>query len=187
MPSFTQRAIKESFIKLLNQRPLKQITVKDIVEDCGINRNTFYYHFEDIPTLLKEIVTEQAELIIEKYPSIDSIETCLEAALQFALENKKAVLHIYHSVNRDIYEYYLMNVCDYVVRTYINTLFTIHQMSESDRGLIVRLYKCECFGIIIEWMNNDMKDDILDDFHRLCELRKGFAEELIERCQKRQI
>ena len=41
MPNFTKMAIKASFIKLLNERPLNQITVKDIVLDCGINRNTF--------------------------------------------------------------------------------------------------------------------------------------------------
>ena len=45
MANFTRKAIKEAFLKLLNQRPLSQITVKDIVEDCGINRNSFYYHF----------------------------------------------------------------------------------------------------------------------------------------------
>lgn len=39
MPSFTKKAIKEAFIKLLEQYPLKQISVKDIVEECGINRN----------------------------------------------------------------------------------------------------------------------------------------------------
>lgn len=60
MPNFTQKAIKESFIKLLNDKPLHQITVKDIVEDCGVNRNTFYYHFTDIPTLLQEIIIEEA-------------------------------------------------------------------------------------------------------------------------------
>ena len=43
MANFTEKAIKESFAKLLNERPLDKITVKDIVEDCGINRNSFYY------------------------------------------------------------------------------------------------------------------------------------------------
>ena len=57
MPNFTRRAIKESFLKLLNQRPLNQITVKDIVEDCGINRNSFYYHFSDLPALVEEYNT----------------------------------------------------------------------------------------------------------------------------------
>ena len=56
MPNFTRNAIKASFLKLLSQRPLNQITVKDIVEDCGVNRNSFYYHFEDLPALLEEIV-----------------------------------------------------------------------------------------------------------------------------------
>ena len=42
MPSFTKKAIKEAFIKLLEQYPLKQISVKDIVEECGINRNSLH-------------------------------------------------------------------------------------------------------------------------------------------------
>lgn len=45
MPSFTKTAIKNSMRKLLNERPVNKITVKDIVEDCDINRNSFYYHF----------------------------------------------------------------------------------------------------------------------------------------------
>ena len=36
MPNFTRKAIQEAFITLLNERPLKQITVKDIVDTCGI-------------------------------------------------------------------------------------------------------------------------------------------------------
>ena len=51
MSAYTKQAIKNSFLKLLNDRPLNQVTVKAIVEDCGINRNTFYYHFTDIPSL----------------------------------------------------------------------------------------------------------------------------------------
>ena len=51
MVQLTKKAIVNSFIKLLNKKPLDKITVKDIVEDCGINRNTFYYHFADIKEL----------------------------------------------------------------------------------------------------------------------------------------
>ena len=61
MANFTRKAIKEAFLKLLNQRPLSQITVKDIVEDCGINRNSFYYHFEDLPALVEELETPTLE------------------------------------------------------------------------------------------------------------------------------
>ena len=110
MPNFTKQAIKASFIKLLNERPLNQITVKDIVEDCGINRNSFYYHFADLPTLLEEVIMEQANNIINEYPSIDSMEMCMDAIISFALKNKKAVYHIFNSVNRGMYEHYLLDM-----------------------------------------------------------------------------
>ena len=41
MASFTRKAIMDSFMKLVDQRPISKITIKDIVEDCGVNRNTF--------------------------------------------------------------------------------------------------------------------------------------------------
>ena len=56
MTQFTSKAIEESFIRLLNERPLDKITIKDIVDDCGISRNTFYYHFQDITALLEHIL-----------------------------------------------------------------------------------------------------------------------------------
>ena len=65
MANFTEKAIKASFLKLLNERPLTKITVRDIVEDCGINRNSFYYHYRDIPALLEELITEQADNILQ--------------------------------------------------------------------------------------------------------------------------
>ena len=39
MANFTKNAIRSTFISLLEEKPLNQITVKMIVEECGINRN----------------------------------------------------------------------------------------------------------------------------------------------------
>ena len=39
----TKRAMAEAFKKLLSQRGMDKITVKDIVEECGLNRQTFYF------------------------------------------------------------------------------------------------------------------------------------------------
>ena len=61
MTQFTSKAIEESFIRLLNERPLDKITIKDIVDDCGISRNTFYYHFQDITALLEHILNADVE------------------------------------------------------------------------------------------------------------------------------
>ena len=181
MANFTKQAIKEAFIRLLNDRPLKQITVRDIVEECGINRNSFYYHFSDIPTLLEEIIMEEARRIIAQYPSIDSIESCLLTVVEFACANKRAIFHIYNSANRAIYEQYLWQVCDEIVSAYTDTLAGSESLRPDDRELIVRYYKCVCFGLTSEWLRTGMQTDIKRDLHRICELKKGMAEEMIER------
>ncbi|MBQ3841367.1 MAG: TetR/AcrR family transcriptional regulator [Ruminiclostridium sp.] len=182
MANLTQKAIKASALKLLNERTLNQITIKDIVEDCGINRNSFYYHFRDLPSLLEEMVMEQADNLISEYPSINSLEEALDAAISFAVNNRKAAMHIYNSVSRDIYEQYLWRVCEYVVSTYINNVFAGYDISEFDKEVIINFYKCACFGQVLDWQRNGMKTDIKKQFMRMCEIKKGMIEEIAERC-----
>ena len=135
--NFTQKAIRASFIKLLNQKPLSQITIKDIVDDCGVNRNTFYYYFQDLPDLVETITKEEAEQLIRRYPTIDTTDQCLDALIGFALENRKAVLHIYNSVNRDLYERYQWRVCRYVVEIYLDGVL-------KERNITCLLYTSCC-------------------------------------------
>ena len=61
----TRASIIEAFAQLLEERPINKITVKDIVNRCDINRNTFYYHFPDIPSLLLEMMEEKVNALIE--------------------------------------------------------------------------------------------------------------------------
>lgn len=184
MANFTKRAIRDSFVKLLNERPLSQITVKDIVDDCGVNRNTFYYYFHDLPELIETIVDEDAQRIIREYPTIDSIEDCLNAIIGFALENRKAVLHIFHSVNRDIYEQYQWRACKHVVTIYIDGILSGVTIAAQDRELLIDYLKCVCFGLIMGWLEEGMTADVQSRFHRICELRQSEFEQMIERWGK---
>lgn len=171
----------QSCLKLLNERPAKQLTVKDIVEDCGINRNSFYYHFADIPTLIEEMITEEAERIIEQHPTIDSIEDCLQIAVEFALANKKAALHLYNSANRDFFEQHLWTICETVVNMYLDTAFADYPIDPDDRHVIVSYYRCQCFGQILDWMRSGMNYDILSFFHRIVELRTAMNLQLTKK------
>lgn len=85
MPAFTRNAIIDAFLQLLDERPLSKITVKDIVDACGINRNTFYYHFEDIPALIEAISRQEMDLLMEKHARVESMEECLMIAVDFIL------------------------------------------------------------------------------------------------------
>lgn len=184
MANFTKNAIKQAFIKLLEEKPYNDITVKDIVGECGINRNSFYYHFQDIPTLTEEIIIESVDDIINRYQSFSSFEECILVAVEFAESNRRALLHIYRSVDRGVYERYLWKTCDYAVRKYCETAFNDGYISETDKTIILQYYKCECFGQIMSWMESGMKDDIRTSLHRLCVLKQGQTEDMIQRCRQ---
>ncbi len=181
MPNFTKRAIMQSFMKLLNDQPLSKISVRAIVEDCGVNRNSFYYHFRDIPSLLEEIVEEAESTLLQKYPDIRSVEECFRAAFHFVLDNKRAVLHIYHSVNREMFEEYLMRNCERVVTKYLDNSFGAEFENTKSREAVVRLIKCELFGICMEWMNAGLPDSAIESLQALLTLCHGLAEELLQR------
>ena len=179
----TKAAIKKSFLELLNEKPINQISVRDIAEGCGFNRNTIYYHYDDIPCLVEEIVIDTAERIISEYTDYHSLEACLEKMAAFALEHKRIVLTINTSSTRSVYELYLMKVCGSVVENYLHTVFGDIQADPESREILVRFYKCECFGQIIDWLNCAMNYNVCEQFSRLCRLREGFVEILVERCR----
>ena len=184
MSGLTKKAIKDSFLKLLNQQPLSKISVRSIVEDCGINRNSFYYHYKDIPALLEEIIKELFHGLIEKYPTVPALDQCLAEAMRFALDNKRAMLHIYNSVSRDVFENYLMQYCDYAVRSYLDTAFRGQQAPPAQQALIVRFLKCELFGAYLEWLSNGMPPQAVEDIQKMLQVCHGLSGEIIRRCRE---
>ena len=60
MQNITKTALEASLKKLLLKKPLDKITIRDLTEDCGISRMTFYYHFKDIYDLVEWICYEDA-------------------------------------------------------------------------------------------------------------------------------
>lgn len=183
MANFTQKAIKETFVALLEEHPLSEITVKNIVETCGINRNSFYYHYQDIPALVEEIVKEQAEAIIQKYPSVGSIVECFDALIEFASGRKRAIMHIYRSLSREVFERNLMELSEYFVSSYFGTALPQGKISEEDKKAIIIYYKCVGFGLIIDWLNNGMTEAYARSVRRIFLLKKDMAPEIAQLLQ----
>lgn len=184
MPPFAKREIKNSFIKLLTERPISQITVKDIVEDCGVNRNSFYYHFQDIPSLLEEIIVEMTAKVIENLPEESTFEEKVTAALQEINLNKRMIYHIYGSSNREFYEKQLMKICEHVTRTYIRSREYSERVDSKDLEFVISYLKCELFGQLIDWLNHDMSYDIVEHSRILCRMFTGSMRMV---CQKYKI
>lgn len=54
----TERAIREAFISLVEEKGYGHVTIRDITTRAMINRNTFYLHYQDKADLLRAIVHE---------------------------------------------------------------------------------------------------------------------------------
>ena len=86
----TKQQLAESLKKLMRTKPFNRITVTELVADCGLNRKTFYYHFEDIYALVRWMFQEEAiSLLKQREGSILWQEGLLQ--LFYYLEENRAV------------------------------------------------------------------------------------------------
>ena len=92
MAAFTKLVIMRVFENLLSVKPLEKITVKDITDQCGISRNTFYYHYQDIYQVFKAYIDYSLEEIfkfLQQENEKDQDHIC-EKAVEF-LENHRTI------------------------------------------------------------------------------------------------
>ncbi len=159
MAQFTQKAIIETFMRLLEQKPLDKITVKDIIEECEISRGTFYYYYQDIPALVDEIFKIEAQKVIDDDIRFESWQDGFLRSTQFALTNRKIIYHIYNSVNREDLERYLYRVTEKFMLDFINIRSEGLQVPEEHKKFVATFYKCALVGLVLEWIGNGMKED----------------------------
>lgn len=136
----TEKAIMDTFLLLLNQNPLDKITVKDIVSACGISRNTFYYHYQDIYDLLRATFAAVVDRVLQE--NVTTWQESLRSCTSFALENRRAVYHVYRSAYREDLERSLYRVSEERMERLIRHLTAGMTVSEEDIHYLTLFYKC---------------------------------------------
>lgn len=175
----TELAIIDAFWQILEDKNYNKITVKDIVEHCQVNRNTFYYHFQDIPDLLEQSITRYADQIIQAEFKANSPMDCLEPLINSMKSRKNAILHIYHSVSRDVFIEQSNRLIIHFITKYIDTLTTDITIDPQDKNLLIKFYKCACIGIILDWLDSNMSYDLVSKLSRLSYLFQNSDKNLI--------
>ena len=162
MSSFTKEIIIKTLFELLNEKPLAKITVKDIVERCGVNRNTFYYHFKDISDVVESALLREVDKAFERPVEVDSVLECLEVLVNLIGENRKAMLHIYCSVQRDTFTSALDKISGYIVQQYAEHNFDKEILEKEEMRVLMHFYKCVLNGILLDWMEHRMTYDLTE-------------------------
>lgn len=182
--NYTKNLIKQEFIKLLNKKSLHNITVTEIAKQCKIERKTFYYHYENLPQLVKEIFDEELEDVIKEFNETLSWEESFISAAKFILDNKKVVKHMYESDYKIELEKYIFSISGEIMRKYVRRVAKDTKAQEIDIKLIAYFYQCALSSSLVEWVATDMKTDPKLVTRRLGKLMDGNILESLKRSEK---
>lgn len=182
--NYTKNLIKQEFIKLLDKKSLHNITVTEIAKQCKIERKTFYYHYENLPQLVKEIFDEELEDVIEEFNETLSWEESFISATKFILENKKVVKHMYESDYKVELEKYIFSLSGEIMKKYVRRVAKDTNAQEIDIKLIAFFYQCALSSSLIQWVATDMKTDPKLVTRRLGKLMDGNILESLKRSEK---
>lgn len=92
--TLTKRLLKESLLELMKTKNIRKITVSELCKNAGINRATFYNHYDMPSDVLREIGNEMAEemqsiLREKKLYGNSSLQERVETACTYLQDNKQ--------------------------------------------------------------------------------------------------
>jgi probable dihydroxyacetone kinase regulator len=173
MAEVTKRALAASLKKLLAQKPLDKITIIDIVSDCGVNRQTFYYHFKDIYDLLEWLFIDESSAALAGQKTYATWEQGFLKIFEWVLDNKLLITHVYRSTNHEMVEQYLYDATFKLVMGVVNEKAAGMPVRESDKKFIADFYKFAFVGLMLDWIRSGMKEDPKFIIDRLSVLVQG--------------
>lgn len=159
MSQTTKRALAASLKTLLLQKPLSKITINDIAEDCGISRMTFYYHFKDIYDLVEWVCVEDAARALAGKKTYDTWQEGFLNIFQAVLDNKPFIMNVYRAVGRERVEQYLNPLVHSLVLGVVEEKSAGMTVSQEDKNFIAYFYEYAFIGIVLNWINDNMRED----------------------------
>jgi len=158
MSQTTKRALAESLKRLLAQKPLDKITVTDITDDCGVNRMTFYYHFNNIYDLIEWICVQDAARALDGKKTYNTWQQGFLQIFNAVQANKPFVLSVYSSMSREQLERYLYTLTYNLLIGVVEEKAAGMKVREEDKKFIADFYKFAFVGIMLDWIRGRMKE-----------------------------
>ena len=163
----------EALITLLEKKDFAYITIKEICEEAGVNRSTFYLHYENTSDLLREAT----QYIVDKhfsYYNIDEkdiilkLDNCERRDLIFITHKYLAPYLTFIKENRKIFkiaitQFQVMNMNEVygkMFRYIFEPILEQFNVPGKERPFVIKFYLSGVFAIVMEWLDNDCKEDI---------------------------
>ena len=190
MASFTKFAILKVFGDLAASRPVDKITVKDITDQCGISRNTFYYHYQAIYQVLNAYVQYSAEHVIELMVEDEGEDG--KAGLKeirYLEANRELLCNLYRSAANEEVRNCLQSASQIIFDRLIESVSQGMEVQAEDKKILSAVCQYTVRGIMTSWMEEDgmLNGETLEQvLVRLDYLFKGAIREALMRSASRE-
>lgn len=156
----TKEILRDAFWELLEEKPYNKITVQDIVDCCHVNRNTFYYHFQDIPSLMMDSIEGWIEDVIQRYSETDYPLDCLRYMARECMKRRIAFLHLFRSIQKDMFLGQIYKMGHDVTQSYITQTEKYDIFTEDEKATLIRAHKCTFVGSLLDWLEGGATYDL---------------------------
>lgn len=158
MPVDMKETIAQAAKTLLMEKRVKKLTVKDIVGECQITRQAFYYHFEDIPALFRWMFERDTERTMLEAKALGNGEARLRYLFVMALNALPYVKKGMVSSYRDELEQFLVKYVERLFEQACDEEGLYQNCTRFEVRLILRYHSQAIIGILRNWTDADTKN-----------------------------
>lgn len=156
--NITKKALAQSLKELGATKILDKITVADITDHCGVNRQTFYYHFNDKYELLSWIYTHDLFIPLTQDLTFDNWGDKLVELFKYMKQQKAFFMNTIKSSNNFFAEYSNKIFAELFEKT-IGELNMYSHLNEKEKDIYARFFAYGLTGVIVDWAMRGMKEN----------------------------
>lgn len=153
----TKKAIAEALKQLARKKPFDKISIADITTSCGLNRQTFYYHFQDKYELLNWIYYNEVFLTVTDGITFENWHGKL-CGLLMQMKEDQVFYRNTVKCDQDSFKDYLLSITAAIFADAVETLDVKRVLGEQDRKFISEFYAYGICGTILGWIRSGMKE-----------------------------
>ena len=157
MASSTKESLAAALKQMMTVKPIDKITVKDLVEICGVNRQTFYYHFDDVYDLLEWVFEEDANRVLPHKVVFEHWREDVMIFMKYLEENGSFTLNVYNSNSRVYMLRYLEEKMAACIRSFAVIVSEGMNIDRPDFEFAVQFYAKCASGFIAQWLDLGMQ------------------------------
>lgn len=157
----TKQTLAKALKQIMEKKSLSKITINELTSACHLNRNTFYYYFQDIYDLLKWFLEQEAIEVIKKFDLIQDTEEAFRFIMRYIEDNKSIINCAYDSMGYEQLRFFLYKDLFDVMHKTINEGEKAMNISvnEEFKDFMTEFYTAAIASTIIDWIKNRSTKD----------------------------